>query len=84
MQDLEKCKKWLVNFLCDDERIFMPVEEVRKTAKEQGFYKHLKQARREVGVETDHQFDAHGVGQWFWWLPCTSEHLYEQYFEEEE
>ena len=64
----EDCKKWLSDYLKKQRGAL--VEETKIEAKKQGFGKSdLKQARKEIGVKTFHQFDEYGeTPNWFWYL----------------
>lgn len=63
-----KCREWLREKL-EDGRIHL-CEDVRGAALEAGFTRaELRQARKEIGVKTFHQFDEDGGTQnWFWYL----------------
>jgi hypothetical protein len=67
MDDLIKCKIWLKEHLIKSTG---PVEEVRREAILKGFSrKVLKQARKELGVKTFHQFDeGKATANWFWYF----------------
>lgn len=68
MAKREKCHSWLrailkngKSYLCDS---------VKAEAVKKGFSKaELRQARKDIGVKTYHQFDEDGATEnWFWYL----------------
>lgn len=66
------CSVWLKKFLNCEIRL---CENVRAAAKENGYTKaELKQARKEIGVKTFHQFRENGPTEnWFWYLEGENE-----------
>lgn len=65
------CKEWLRNKLKDHE--IHLCDDIRQESKKAGYTKiELKEARRELGVKTFHQFDENGATtNWFWYLEDT-------------
>ena len=63
-----KCREWLREKLGDSGTHLC--EDVRAAAREAGFSRaELRQACKETGVKTFHQFDEDGETQnWFWYL----------------
>lgn len=68
----EQCSIWLKEQLSDGASHLS--DEIREKAKEEGFSKRdLKNARKELGVKTFHQFDEDGeTPNWFWYLEATT------------
>ncbi len=62
------CEKWLGLELKDRELHLC--EDIREKAKERGFTgAELKEARKNLGIKTFHQFDEDGASEnWFWYL----------------
>lgn len=61
------CKEWLKNYMSDGELHLST--EVAGKAKALGYSKsELREARKELGVKTFHQFDETGAtDNWFWY-----------------
>lgn len=67
---IEDCKDWLLEQLrdgCGE----IEAAETREKARKAGWSKQiLKEARKELGLKTYHQFDEYGdTGNFFWCLP---------------
>ena len=67
---MTRCAEWLKGYLSSD---MSEVNATRSDALKAGFSKaELKEARKELGVKTFHQFDLTAeprVENWFWYLP---------------
>lgn len=64
----ENCEDWLSKILSNN-AIFL-CDDIKQIAKNAGYTKNeLKEARKELGVKTFHQFDEDGAtSNWFWHL----------------
>ncbi len=65
---MNKCEKWLKNYLGSRSVL---CDKVRIEAKEKGFtISELKEARKNLGVSTYHEFDKMGnaTENWYWSL----------------
>lgn len=64
------CKTWLREYLSQNAG---HSEYIRDEAENRGFTKRqLRDARKELGVKTYHQFDEDGATQnWFWYIDAN-------------